>query len=95
MPFSTLMDKEVKEEKSDGKLERIHQLAREIDKKERDLECPVCFEVCGKAKFSLQFATDTDQIRNPVHNAENFTSTWKNFWNLLDGTTLATYWGWF
>ena len=40
-----------KESKKDRKAERTHQLATEIEEKERDLECPVCFEVCTKPIF--------------------------------------------
>eukprot|EP00092_Neocalanus_flemingeri_P018467 GFUD01019986.1.p1 GENE.GFUD01019986.1~~GFUD01019986.1.p1 ORF type:complete len:105 (+),score=37.09 GFUD01019986.1:164-478(+) len=40
-----------KKDKSDLKTERTHKLAKEIEEKERDLECPVCFEVCTKPIF--------------------------------------------
>ena len=39
------------EEKVDLKAIRIDQLAKEIEEKERDLECPVCFELCNKPIF--------------------------------------------
>ena len=42
---------EDKEEKSDKKSERTQELATEIEEKERDLECPVCFELCTKPIF--------------------------------------------
>ena len=44
-------NKETKEEKDSRKSERAKQLTKEIEEKERDLECPVCFEVCTKPIF--------------------------------------------
>eukprot|EP00092_Neocalanus_flemingeri_P032984 GFUD01035868.1.p1 GENE.GFUD01035868.1~~GFUD01035868.1.p1 ORF type:complete len:380 (+),score=110.30 GFUD01035868.1:38-1177(+) len=40
-----------KKDTSDLKAKRTNQLAIEIEEKERDLECPVCFEVCTKPIF--------------------------------------------
>ena len=43
--------KENSEERIDLKAERTQQLAKEIEEKERDLECPVCFDVCTRPVY--------------------------------------------
>ena len=39
------------EETNEMKVKRTQQLAKKIEEKERDLECPVCFEVCTRPIF--------------------------------------------
>eukprot|EP00092_Neocalanus_flemingeri_P072994 GFUD01089959.1.p2 GENE.GFUD01089959.1~~GFUD01089959.1.p2 ORF type:complete len:116 (+),score=33.95 GFUD01089959.1:158-505(+) len=45
------INNEGKAEKSTYRVNRTHQLAKEIEEEERDVECPVCFELCSKPIF--------------------------------------------
>jgi hypothetical protein len=39
-------NKKSNKENANFKIDRVNQLVKEIEEKERDLECPVCFEIC-------------------------------------------------
>ena len=40
----------------DLKLEKTNKLMKEIEEKERDLECPICFELCTKPIYMCDFS---------------------------------------